>query len=90
MGFLLVAVGGTGNTPIAPDFCAGAYPLGERQKPYLLEREGVAKCAKGTQNAYCSEGQKLTHSPAHEEKAAEQETPQHYSHSCRHQPPKVG
>ena len=30
----------------------------------------MAKCAKGMQNAHFSKGQKLTHSPAHEEKHA--------------------
>ena len=40
---------GTITTPMAPNFCAGAYPLGRRQKPYL---GGVAKCAKGIQNAH--------------------------------------
>ena len=34
----------------------------------------MAKCAKGIQNAHFSKGQKLTHSPAREEKHAEQET----------------
>ena len=42
--------------------------------------EGVAKCAKGIQNARFSKGKKLTHSPAHEEKHAGQETPLHYTH----------
>ena len=40
----------------------------------------MAKCAKGIQNAHFSKGQKLTHSPAHEEKHAGQETPLHYTH----------
>ena len=39
----------------------------------------MAKCAKGIQNAHFSNGQKLTHSPAREEKHAEQETPLHYT-----------
>ena len=65
---------------MAPNFCAGAYPLGEQQKPYLLEREEVAKCAKGIQNAHVLKGQKLTHSPAQEEKHAKQETPLLYTH----------
>ena len=37
-------------------------------------------CAKGIQNAHFSKGQKLTHSPAHLEKHAGQETPLHYTH----------
>ena len=40
----------------------------------------MAKCAKGIQNAHFYKGQKLTHSPAHEEKHAGQETPLHYTH----------
>ena len=35
----------------------------------------MAKCAKGIQNAHFAKGQRLTHSPAHEEKHAGQETP---------------
>ena len=65
---------------MAPNFCAGAYPFGERQKPYLVERKGVAKCAKGIQNIHFSKGKKITHSPAGEEKHAVQETPLHYTH----------
>ena len=41
----------------------------------------MAKCAKGIQNAHFSNGQKLTHSPAHVEKHAGQETPLHYTHN---------
>ena len=40
----------------------------------------MPKCAKGIQDAHFSKGQKLTHSPAREEKHAEQETPLHYTH----------
>ena len=36
-------------------------------------------CAKGIQNANFSKGQKLTNSPAHEEKHVGQETPLHYT-----------
>ena len=39
----------------------------------------MATCAKGIQNARFSNGQKLTHSPAHVEKHAGQETPLHYT-----------
>ena len=63
---------------MTPNFCAGTYLLGEPQKPYLLESEGLAKCAKGIQNAHSSKGQKPTHSPAREERHPEQETPLHY------------
>ena len=40
----------------------------------------MAKCAKGIQNAIFAKGQKLTHSPAHVEKHAGQETPLHHTH----------
>ena len=43
---------------MAPDCCAGAYHLAEQQQPFLLEREGVAKCAKGVQKAHFPKGQK--------------------------------
>ena len=39
----------------------------------------MANCAKGIQNAHSSKGQELTHSPAREEKQAEQDTPLHYT-----------
>ena len=64
---------------MAPDIFAGAYHLAERQNPYLLDCEGVAKCTKGIRNAHFSKGQKLRHSPAREEKQTEQETPPHYT-----------
>ena len=41
---------GTITTPMAPNFSAGAYPLGRWQKPYLLGG-GVAKCSKGIPKA---------------------------------------
>ena len=49
---------------MAPDFCAGTYPLGQRQTPYLLEKEAVAKCAKGIQKAHFSKGGKMKHTKA--------------------------
>ena len=54
--------------------------LGEDGKRPTYQRGGVAKCAKGIQNAHFSKGQKLTHSRAHVEKHAGQETPLHYTH----------
>ena len=54
--------------------------LGEDGKSPTYQGGGLAKCAKGIQNAHFSKGQKLTHSPAREEKHAEQETPVHYTH----------
>ena len=54
--------------------------FGEDDKSPTYQRRGVAKCAKGIQNANFCNGQKLTHSPTREEKHAEQETPLHYTH----------
>ena len=39
----------------------------------------MAKCAKGFQTLLFAKGQKLTHSPAHEEKHAAKETPLLYT-----------
>ena len=58
---------------MGPNFRAGGHPLGKRQTYYLLERGGLAKCAKGIQKAHFSRRQELTHPSAHEEKHAEQE-----------------
>ena len=44
------------------------------------QRGGVPKWAEGIQNAQFSKGQNLTHSPACDEKHAEQETSLHYTH----------
>ena len=71
---------GTITTPLAPSFCAGAYPLEEDGKGPTYSRGGLAKCAKGMQSAHFSERQKLTHSPTLFEKHAGQETPLHYTH----------
>ena len=65
---------------MVPSFCAGAYPWGKTAKALPTRGEGVAKYAKGMQNAHFSKGQKLTHSPAHEERHAGQETPLYYTH----------
>ena len=70
----------TGTTPMAPNFCAGAYPLGEQQTSYLLERDAMATCAKGIQNAHFSKGQKVQNSSARKERHVEQGTPLHCSH----------
>ena len=43
----------------------------ETTRPLPIKGGGGAKCAKGKQNAHFSRGQKLTHSPVHEEKHAE-------------------
>ena len=54
--------------------------FGQDGKGLTYWRGGVAKCAEGIQNANFSKGPKLTHSPAREQKHAEQETPLHYTH----------
>ena len=54
--------------------------FGENSKSVTWEREGVAKYVEGIQNAHFCKGQKITHSPAREEKHTVQETPLHYTH----------
>ena len=61
-------------------FLCWRLSFGEDSKSPTYWRGGVVKCAQGIQNAHFSQGQKLTHSPAREEKHAEQETPLHYTH----------
>ena len=61
-------------------FLCWRLSLGEDGKSATYYRGGVAKCAKGIQNALFPNGQKLTHSPAHVEKHARQATPLHYTH----------
>ena len=61
-------------------FLCWRLSFGEDGKSATYQRGGVAKCAKGTQNAHFSNGQKLTHSPTREEKHVEQETPLYYTH----------
>ena len=66
---------------MAPNFYAGAYPLGKTAKALPTRGGGgVDKCAEGIQNAHFSKGQKLTHSPVREEKDAEHHKPLHYTH----------
>ena len=61
-------------------FLCWRLSFGEDGESPTYRRGGVAKCAKGIQNIHFSNGQKLTHSPAHEEKHAGQEKPLHYTH----------
>ena len=62
-------------------FLCSRLSLGEDGKSPTYYRGGVAKCAKGIETPqFFAKGQKLTHSPAHVEKHAGQETPLHYSH----------
>ena len=63
----------------APFLC-WRLSFGEDGKSPTYWREGVAKCAKGIQNAHSSNGQKLRHSPTREGKHAEQQTSLHYTH----------
>ena len=70
---------GTGTTPMAPNFCAGAYPLGKTAKALPTRREGWRSVLRAYKTPIFAGGQKLTHSPAHEEKHAGQETPLHYT-----------
>ena len=61
---------------------AAIHWVNGRRRTY--ERGGVAKCAKGIQNAHFPNGPKLTYPPAREETYAEQKTRLHYTHYCEH------
>ena len=67
------------------EFPCWRLSYGQDGKSPTYSRGGVTKCAKGIQPS-----QKLTDSPAHEEKHAGQETPLHYTHSRQHLPLKAG
>ena len=69
---------GIGTTPMTPNFCAGAYPWGKTAKALPTRVEGWPSVLRAFKTPIFAKGQKLTHSPAHEEKHAGQETPLHY------------
>ena len=71
---------GTITTPMAPKFCAGAYPWGKTAKALPTTVEGWPSVLRAYKTPIFAKGQKLTHSPAHVEKHAGQETPLHYTH----------
>ena len=64
---------------MAPNFCAGAYPWGKTAKALPTRGEGWPSVLRAHKTPIFAKGQKLTHSPAHEEKHAGQETPLLYT-----------
>ena len=66
--------------PMAPNFCAGAYPWGKTAKALPTRGEGWPSVLRAYKTPIFAKGRKLTHSPAHVEKHAGQETPLHYTH----------
>ena len=70
---------GTITSSMASNFCAGAHPLGKTAKDLPTRREGWPSVPRAYKTPIYYKGQKLTHSPAHEEKPAGQETPLQYT-----------
>ena len=68
------------NHSYGANFCAGAYPWGKTAKALPTRGEGWPSVLRAYKTLIFATGQKLTHSPAHEEKHAGQETPLHYTH----------
>ena len=64
---------------MAPNFCAGAYPWGKTAKALPTRVGGWPIVLRAFKTPIFAKGQKLTHSPAHEEKHAGQETPLLYT-----------
>ena len=64
---------------MAPNFCARAYLLGKTAKALPTRGEGWPSVLRAFKTPIFAKGQKPTHSPAHEEKHAGQETPLHYT-----------
>ena len=65
---------------MAPNFCAGAYPGGKTAKAPPTRGEVWPSVLRAYKTHFFAKVQKLTHSPAHMEKHAGQETPLHYTH----------
>ena len=70
---------GTITTPMAPNFSAGAYPWGKTAKALPTRGEGWPSELRAYKTPIFAKGQKLTHSPAREEKHTGQETPLLYT-----------
>ena len=68
------------TTPMAPNFCPGAYPWEKTAKALPTAGEGWPSVLRAYKTPIFAKGQKLTHSPAHVEKHGGQETPLHYTH----------
>ena len=64
---------------MAPNFCAGAYPWGKTAKALHTRGGGWPRVLRAFKTPIFAKGQKLTHSPAHVEKHAGQETPLLYT-----------
>ena len=64
---------------MAPNFCAGAYPWGKTAKVLPTRGEGWPHLLMAYKTPNCAKGQTLTHSPAHVERHAGQETPLLYT-----------
>ena len=67
------------NTPMAPNVGAGASPWGKTAKALPTRGKGWASVLRAYKTPIFAKGQKLTHSPAHVEKHAGQETPLLYT-----------
>ena len=65
------------GTTSSSTFCAGAYPWGKTAKALPTRGEGWPSVLRAYKTPIFAKGQKLTHSPAHEEKHAGQED--HYT-----------
>ena len=64
---------------MAPNFRAGAYPWGKTAKALPSRGAGWPSVLTAYKTPIFAKGQKLTHSPADEEKHAGQEIPLHYT-----------
>ena len=67
------------TTPMAHNFCAGTYPWGKTAKALPTRGKGSPSVLRAYKTPIFAKGQKLTHSPAHVEKHAGQETPLLYT-----------
>ena len=64
---------------MARNFCAGTYPWGKTAKALPTRGQGWPSVLRAYKTPIFAKGQKLTHSPAHVEKHAGQETPLLYT-----------
>ena len=64
---------------MAPNFSAGAYPLGKMAKALPTRGDGWPRVLRAYKTPILAKGQKLTHSPAHVEEHTGQETPLHHT-----------
>ena len=64
---------------MAPNFCAGAYPLRKMAKALPTRGDGWPRVLRAYKTPISAKSQTLKHSPAHVERHAGQETPIHYT-----------